>query len=263
MCGFQDISPWLTRVSRSIDAREKELTHQIHREILLRCMDTVKTLSPIMICAMKIFIQITEESQRGQQEAAENRNYLAQRMTDEMNEIIRVLQLTTYDEDEWDSDNVTVMRKALSAAQSLLTSALDWLADPRGRAGGTGEKAIRRIVDYSERIAARALPEDARLIRRTVSDITSMTDSLCELRSQGGDSQGLASGCANRLKELVGTKEISGILPGALTNTQRTGGAHPAHTVAGRLEQALRWLDNPGVDDDGLGSLSVIYISIN
>lgn len=253
----KDISPWLTRVSRDIDMREKELTHQVHREILLRCMDTVKTLSPIMICAMKIFIQITEESQRGQQEAAENRNYLAQRMTDEMNEIIRVLQLTTYDEDEWDSDNVTVMRKALSAAQSLLTAALDWLADPRGRPGAVGEKAIRRIVDYSERIAARALPEDARLIRRAASDITSMTDSLCEIRKQGGDNQGLASGCANKLKELVGTKEIGGILPEALTHAQRTGGAHPAHTVAGRLEQALRWLDNPFVDDDGLGFQAV------
>lgn len=253
----KDISPWLTRVSRDVDAREKELTHQVHREVLLRCMDTVKTLSPIMICAMKIFIQITEESQRGQQEAAENRNYLAQRMTDEMNEIIRVLQLTTYDEDEWDTDNVTVMRKALSAAQSLLTAALDWLSDPRGRPGAVGEKAIRRIVDYAERIAARALQEDARLIRRAVSDITSMTDSLCELRNQGGDNQGLAVSCANKLRELVGTKEVSGILPGALVNTQRTGGAHPAHTVAGRLEQALRWLDNPGVDDGGLGLQAV------
>ena len=50
---------------------------------------------------------------KGLPEAAENRNYLAQRMIDEMNEIIRVLQLTTYDEDEWDADNLTVMRKAL------------------------------------------------------------------------------------------------------------------------------------------------------
>lgn len=46
-------------------------------------------------------------------EAAENRNYLSQRMMDEVNEIIRVLQLTTYDEDEWDADNLTVMRKAM------------------------------------------------------------------------------------------------------------------------------------------------------
>uniref|UniRef100_A0A914ZNS6 Vinculin n=2 Tax=Parascaris univalens TaxID=6257 RepID=A0A914ZNS6_PARUN len=257
----KDISPWLTRVARDIDAREKELTHQVHREVLIRCMDTVKTLSPIMICAMKIFIQITEESQRGQQEAAENRNYLAQRMTDEMNEIIRVLQLTTYDEDEWDSDNVTVMRKALSAAQSLLTAALDWLADPRGRPGAIGEKAIRRIADYAERIAARALPEDSRTIRRAVSDICSMTDSICEIRNTGGDNAALSNGCANKLKELVGTKETSGILPGALLNTQRTGGAHPAPTVGGRLEQALRWLDNPGVDDNGLGLQAVRAIT--
>lgn len=45
-------------------------------------------------------------------EATENRNYLASRMTDEINEIIRVLQLTTYDEDEWDADNLTCMKKA-------------------------------------------------------------------------------------------------------------------------------------------------------
>ncbi|VDK50954.1 unnamed protein product [Anisakis simplex] len=253
----KDISPWLTRVARDVDGREKELTHQVHREILIRCMDTIKTLSPIMICAMKIFTQITEQSQRGQQEAAENRNYLSQRMIDEMNEIIRVLQLTTYDEDEWDSDNVTVMRKALSAAQSLLTAALDWLADPRGRPGAIGEKSIRRIAEYAERIAARALPEDSRTIRRAVSDICSMTDSICEIRNTGGDNAALAAGCASKLKELVGTKEISGLLPGALENTQRTGGAHPAPTVAGRLEQAMRWLDNPGVDDNGLGLQAV------
>lgn len=36
-------------------------------------------------------------------------------------------------------------------------------------------------------------------------------------------------------------------------NAQRQGGANPAHTAAGRLEQALRWLDNPGVNDGGLG----------
>lgn len=64
---------------------------------------------------------------KGAREAAENRNYLAQRMTDEINEIIRVLQLTTYDEDEWDADNLTVMKKALNAIQSKMRAAHDWL----------------------------------------------------------------------------------------------------------------------------------------
>ncbi|KAK0397743.1 hypothetical protein QR680_002248 [Steinernema hermaphroditum] len=250
----QDITPWLTRVSKDIDTREKELTHAVHREILVRCMDSVKVLSPIMICAMKIFIQISEEGGKGLNEAAENRNYLAQRMTNEINEIIRVLQLTTYDEDEWDSDNVTVMRKALSAAQSLLTAALDWLGNPRDRPGAIGEKAIRRICDYAEKIASRALPEDSVSIRRAVSDITSMTDAICELRLQGRyDNQGLAANCATKLKELVGTKEIPGVLPRAINQSIRYGPEHPAHTVGGRLEQALRWLDNPHIDDNGLG----------
>lgn len=125
-------------MSKDVDNRQNELTHVVHREILIRCMDQVKTLSPILICAMKIFVQLSEDSQRGLAEAAENRNYLSQRMTDEVNEIIRVLQLTAYDEDEWDSDNVTVMRKALSAAQSLLSAALEWLADPKARPGSIG-----------------------------------------------------------------------------------------------------------------------------
>lgn len=254
-----DLTPWLTRMSKDVERRQDELTHQVHREILTRCMDSVKTLSPILVCAMKIFVQITEEGhQRGLGDAAENRNYLGQRITDEVNEIIRVLQLTTYDEDEWEADNVTVMRKALSAAQSLLSAALDWLADPRGRPGSVGEKAIRRICDYAEKIAARSLPEDQYAIRQAASEITSLTDAICELRNQGrSDNQGLAQRCAQKLRDLVGTKESQGILPHALFTTQRTGGQHPAHTAGGRLEQALRWLDNPGLNDGGLGQQAV------
>lgn len=64
---------------------------------------------------------------RGGAEAAENRNYLTARMTEELHEIIRVLQLTTYDEDEWDADNLTVMKKAHNAIQSKIRTARDWL----------------------------------------------------------------------------------------------------------------------------------------
>lgn len=68
----------------------------------------MKTLAPILICSMKIFIHIISQGGKGAEEAAENRNYLSGRMSDELNEIIRVLQLTTYDEEEWDADQLTV-----------------------------------------------------------------------------------------------------------------------------------------------------------
>lgn len=45
-------------MSREVGSREKELTHQVHREILVRCLEQVKTLAPILICSMKIFIHI-------------------------------------------------------------------------------------------------------------------------------------------------------------------------------------------------------------
>ncbi len=46
-------------------------------------------------------------------EATNNRDYVVSKMSREIEEIIRVLQLTTYDEDEWDADDLTVMKKAL------------------------------------------------------------------------------------------------------------------------------------------------------
>ena len=58
---------------------------------------------------MKIFVHIIANGGKGAEEAAENRNYLTSRMSDELNEIIRVLQLTTYDEEEWDADQLTVL----------------------------------------------------------------------------------------------------------------------------------------------------------
>lgn len=94
-----------------MDLRQKELTHQVHRETLVRTLESVKTLAPVLICAMKIYVKLVSENKKVD-EASENRNYLASRMTDEINEIIRVLQLTTYDEDEWQADALTRTKKA-------------------------------------------------------------------------------------------------------------------------------------------------------
>lgn len=48
----------------------------------------------------------------GVSEAVSNRDYVVRKKSDEIHEIIRVLQLTTYDEEEWDADDITVMKKA-------------------------------------------------------------------------------------------------------------------------------------------------------
>jgi vinculin len=255
---LKDLSPCLSKVSREVGGREKELTHQVHREILVRCLEQVKTLAPILICSMKIFIHIIAQGGKGAEEAAENRNYLAQRMTDELNEIIRVLQLTTYDEEEWDADNLTVMKKAQNAIEGKVRAARDWLEDPLALRGGVGEKSVRQILEHSQRVSERALPGDAEAIRKLCGDITTMTDALCELRQDGKGTTPQAECLAHSIQEKLG--QLCELVQHAVIGVEKSGMQQPAHTVSGRLEQARRWLAHPDRDDRGLGQQAIALI---
>ncbi|UYV82651.1 VCL [Cordylochernes scorpioides] len=254
----KDLSPSLTKVFREVDAREKELTHQVHREILCRCLEALKTLAPILICSMKIYVQIASQGGKGAGEAAENRNYLSSRMVDEINEIIRVLQLTTYDEDEWDADNLTVMKRAQTAIDSRLQSATDWLMDPTALTGGLGEKSLRHILDLCRRAADHALPLDREAIHKALEDIISMVNALCQLRQEGKGTTPQAQSLSRELHHQL--TELCRKVGQAVQNLERSGHQQPAHTVGGRVEQAMRWLAAPHHDDKGLGLQAVRLI---
>lgn len=250
----KDLSPCLTKVSREVDYREKELTHQVHRVILSRSLESIKTLAPILICAMKIYVQLVDQRKKTD-EAAENRNYLARRMTDEINEIIRVLQLTTYDEDEWESDDVNRIKKTYNALQGKLASAHDWLEDPTAVTGGVGEKSVRSILEDARRIADLALADDREAIRKMAGDIGAMVDALVELRDdgKGGTPQAHSLGRAINGK----LKELSALVNRAIINIERTGAQGPAHTITGKFDQASKWLSNLNFDDKGVGQQAV------
>ncbi|XP_018910673.1 vinculin isoform X3 [Bemisia tabaci] len=255
---LKDLSPCLSTVSAKVSAREKELTHQVHREILVRCLDQVKTLAPILICSMKIYIHILSSGGKEASEAAENRNYLVSRMTDELHEIIRVLQLTTYDEDEWDADNLTVMKKAHSAIQAKMRSARDWLEDPLALRGGIGEKSVRQIIEHSYVVAERSLTGDKEIIRKYCSEVTTMTNAVCELRGDGKGTSPQAESLSRSVEHKL--EDTNTAVNRAVVNMDKYGGQQPAHTVSGRLEQALRWLQHPDSDDKGLGQRAIALI---
>jgi len=195
---------------------------------------------------------------KGNEEAAENRNYLAGRMTDEINEIIRVLQLTTYDEDEWDADQLTAMKRACNALESKMQAAVDWLEDPHARGGGVGEKSIRQIIELAEKVAEHSLPDDQKALRKLCSELTSLTDALVELRASGQGATPQAEGLARSIRQKL--VELNQLVQTAVQNAEKYGVQQPAHTVAGRLEQARRWLANPSADDRGLGQQAIALI---
>ena len=43
-------------MTKEVDSREKELTHQVHRDWLQRALHQVKHLTPVLISGIKIYI---------------------------------------------------------------------------------------------------------------------------------------------------------------------------------------------------------------
>ncbi|BFZ04162.1 hypothetical protein BsWGS_07200 [Bradybaena similaris] len=247
----KNLSPVLTKMTKEVDNREKELTHQVHRDMLVRSLEQVKVLTPVLISGIKIFITASQ-SGLGIKEAQNNRDYTVRKMSDEINEIIRVLQLTTYDEEEWDADDLTVMKKAQNAIDSRMKSAHDWLTDPAALVGSLGDKAIRQTIDDARKVAEKCTnPADRDAILRSAGDIESMVNALSELRQQGKGSTSQAMALARSIHDKL--KELQLQTAQGIINTERSGIRKPAPTVDGKVEQARQWLANPGFDDKGLG----------
>ncbi|XP_062603621.1 vinculin-like, partial [Saccostrea cucullata] len=247
----RNLTPVLTRMTKEVDAREKELTHQVHREMLTRSLEQVKNLTPVLISGIKTYITV-KDSGKNPQDTQANRDYLVRKMSDEIHEIIRVLQLTTYDEEEWDADDITVMKKAQSGIEQKMKQATDWLQDPAALIGSLGDKALHQVLDDARKIAERCTnPADRDQILKTVGDIESMVDALCELRQLGKGDSPQAMSLAREIQKKLG--DLQNMTNVAIANTERSGIRRPAPTVDGKVEQARTWLANPGMDDKGLG----------
>ena len=247
----KNLSPVLTNMTKLVDAREKELTHQVHRMMLIRSLDEVKNLTPVLISGVKMYIT-AKQTNAGAPEAQANRDYIVRKMSDEVQEIIRVLQLTTYDEDEWDADDITVMKKSVNAIEQKMKPAFDWLADPAALVGSAGDKALSQILEDGRKVAERCTdPADRDRILKTVGDIESMKNALAELRVQGKGSSPQAMSLAREIQNKL--KDLQNQTQTGTMKTERSGIRKPAPTVEGKVEQARQWLANPALDDRGLG----------
>ena len=82
-----------------------------------------------------------------------------------------------------------------------------------------------------------------------------MTNALGELRQTGQgtspQAETLAKNIGVRLNELLAT------VNSAVNRVEKSGIQQPAPTVIGRLEQARRWLEQPGADDRDLGRQAI------
>uniref|UniRef100_A0A671NL02 Vinculin n=1 Tax=Sinocyclocheilus anshuiensis TaxID=1608454 RepID=A0A671NL02_9TELE len=243
----KNLGPGMTKMAKMIDERQQELTHQEHRVMLVTSMNTVKELLPVLISAIKIFVTTKCTKSHGVEEALKNRNYTFEKMSAEINEIIRVLQLTSWDEDAWANKDTEAMRRALALIESKMGQAKGWLRDPSSLPGDPGEHALHQILDEAGKVGELCAGKERREILGTAKTLGQMTDQVSDVRArgQGATPMGMqkAQQVGQGLDILVGKVENAARKLEALTNAKQA--------IAKRIDTAQSWLADPNGGPEG------------
>uniref|UniRef100_A0A6Q2XHC3 Vinculin n=1 Tax=Esox lucius TaxID=8010 RepID=A0A6Q2XHC3_ESOLU len=238
----KNLGPGMTKMAKMIDERQQELTHQEHRVMLVNSMNTVKELLPVLISGIKIFVTTKTSGSQGVEESLKNRNFTFEKMSAEINEIIRVLQLTSWDEDAWANKDTEAMKRALALIDSKMTQAKNCQLDRRLR-----EQAIRQILDEAGKVGELCAGKERRDIVGTAKTLGQITDQVSEMRARG---QGASSAALQRAQQVSQGLDV---LTGKVENAARKLEAmtNSKQVIAKRIDAAQNWLADPNGGPEG------------
>uniref|UniRef100_A0A673X3H5 Vinculin n=1 Tax=Salmo trutta TaxID=8032 RepID=A0A673X3H5_SALTR len=244
----KNLGPGMTKMSKMIEERQQELTHQEHRQMLFNSLNTVKQLLPVLISAIKIFVATKSTHSAGVDEAERNRFFTFEKMSAEISEIIRVLQLTTWDEDTWANKDMECMKRSLAVIEAKMALAKGWLKDSHG------QPAVRVILDEAGKVGELCAGRERRDTLGTAKTLGQMTDQVTELRVRGhGPSPPCvqrAGQCSQGLDLLLGKVDSATRRLEALTKAKLA--------FARRLDAAQAWLADPNGGPEGAENIRAL-----
>uniref|UniRef100_A0A8C7TQ48 Vinculin n=1 Tax=Oncorhynchus mykiss TaxID=8022 RepID=A0A8C7TQ48_ONCMY len=250
----KNLGPGMTKMSKMIEKRQQELTHQEHREMLFNSLNTVKQLLPVLISAIKIFVATKSTHSAGVDEAERNRCFTFEKMSAEISEIIRVLQLTTWDEDTWANKDMECMKRSLAVIEAKMTMAKGWLKDSHGQPGEPGDVAVRVILDEAGKVGELCAGRERRDTLGTAKTLGQMTDQVTELRVRG---HGLSPLCVQRAGQC--SQGLDLLLGKVDSATRRLEALIKAKLAfARRLDAAQAWLADHNGGPEGAENIRAL-----
>uniref|UniRef100_A0A7N6B122 Vinculin n=1 Tax=Anabas testudineus TaxID=64144 RepID=A0A7N6B122_ANATE len=205
------------------------------------------TVIQLLTNRIKIFVTTKTSGSHGVEEALKNRNFTFEKMSAEINEIIRVLQLTSWDEDAWANKDTEAMRRALGLIDSKMAQAKNWLRDPNAQPGDAGEQAVRQILDEAGKVGELCAGKERRDILGTAKTLGQMTDQVSEMRARGQGASPAAMQKAQQVSQgldvLTGKVENAARKLEAMTNSKQA--------IAKRIDAAQNWLSDPNGGPEG------------
>uniref|UniRef100_A0A8C2Z1X5 Vinculin n=1 Tax=Cyclopterus lumpus TaxID=8103 RepID=A0A8C2Z1X5_CYCLU len=218
-----------------------------------------KNLGPVgafYISGIKIFVTTKTSGSQGVEEALKNRNFTFEKMSAEINEIIRVLQLTSWDEDAWANKDTEAMKRALGLIDSKMAQAKNWLRDPNAQPGDAGEQAIRQILDEAGKVGELCAGKERRDVLGTAKTLGQMTDQVSEIRARGHGASPTAMQKAQQVSQGLD------VLTGKVVNAARKLEAmtNSKQAIAKRIDGAQNWLADPKGGPEGEENIKALLI---
>nr|CAH8843008.1 unnamed protein product [Trichobilharzia regenti] len=242
------LTPCMADMIKEVHNRQEELTIQSHSALLLRGIEQVKRLTPILISSLKLCVNTHNNNLPGAAESQANRDFLLSEMSSEIHEIIRGLQLTETDSSELFDDDLAAMHMNKVAFDSRLQFVNDWISDSNCSAAMTaGEKALNQVLNSAQKLAnLDSTNPNCKLILNLCDELKDLAQSLIHLRRNGQGNSTEANRIANALSTKLSQlsrlcKEIS--LPHQQPSYNPL--FRLARTLEGKLVQAQRWLADP------------------
>uniref|UniRef100_A0A183B082 Vinculin n=1 Tax=Echinostoma caproni TaxID=27848 RepID=A0A183B082_9TREM len=136
----------------------------------------------------------------GAAECQANRDFLVSEMCDEIQEIIRGLQLTETDASELFDDDLAAIHVTKATLDSRLHFADEWLRNPNTAVDSAGEKALHQVISAAQRLASFSSSESERkAILDLCMELQSLGNSLNECRQRGEVSFYTTIACSNKV----------------------------------------------------------------
>ncbi|CAH8843196.1 unnamed protein product [Trichobilharzia szidati] len=257
------LTPCMADMIKEVHNRQEELTIQSHSALLLRGIEQVKRLTPILISSLKLCVNTHNNNLPGAAESQANRDFLLSEMSSEIHEIIRGLQLTETDSSELFDDDLAAMHMNKVAFDSRLQFVNDWISDSNCSAAMTaGEKALNQVLNSAQKLAnLDSTNPNCKIILNLCDELKDLAQSLIHLRRNGQGNSTEANRIANTLSTKLSQlsrlcKEISLRDANSIQHHhQQHQQAHQqpsynplfrlARTLEGKLVQAQRWLADP------------------
>uniref|UniRef100_A0A6Q2Y3P6 Vinculin n=1 Tax=Esox lucius TaxID=8010 RepID=A0A6Q2Y3P6_ESOLU len=201
----------------------------------------------VVLSGIKIFVTTKTSGSQGVEESLKNRNFTFEKMSAEINEIIRVLQLTSWDEDAWANKDTEAMKRALALIDSKMTQAKNWLRDPNAPPGNQNSRKSILILDEAGKVGELCAGKERRDIVGTAKTLGQITDQVSEMRARG---QGASSAALQRAQQVSQGLDV---LTGKVENAARKLEAmtNSKQVIAKRIDAAQNWLADPNGGPEG------------